>query len=102
MTLEQVLTEFTVRTSDDVRAFIQWVVNDQHVSFHPDTPFADYALNATGESIYSDDQAFILDAHLDSCFDVCRALDVDIYEIGYDISMAAMHAEPHAEKTGSF
>ena len=71
----------TIKTELDIKDFFVWLVNDQFLSFHCDTPFEDYVNYHSGERIYTDEEASKLDILMDRCFE----LHEDVYQIGMEV-----------------
>lgn len=82
------ITLYKVNTVNDVETFFRWLIEDQNLSLHPDTPFNDYVFNGDGPSdnrrVYSDEQAKQLDEVMEACFEFCDKKDIDIYMIGLE------------------
>lgn len=96
-----VVEYFTFYNRDNVRSFVEWCERDQHLNFHPDNGFEDYTHCQTDEPIYSADQAAMLNKKLEEAFAFCRAYDLDIYEIAYDVHKE-LDATAQPEKTMQF
>jgi len=70
-----------IRTIKDVRAFAEYLINTEKVSFHPDSDFCDYVNMKTSERTYSDAEADKRNQLMDDCFRVCEKNGADIYEV---------------------
>ncbi|MFN8456351.1 MAG: hypothetical protein U0401_17065 [Anaerolineae bacterium] len=70
-----------IKTELDVQSFFKWLVNDQYLNFHPDTPFEDYVYYGTDNRVYSNEAAVSLNAVMDKCFEIKE----DVYEIGLEV-----------------
>ena len=85
------IREFKINATKDVENFLQYLVNPQGLnlgmSIHPDDAFEDYIHN--GKSVFSDEEATILNQTMAECFNVCERNGVDIYEIAYKYAIAA-------------
>ena len=69
---------------DDVRTFFKQLL-DENLNFHPDTPFEDYINCETRQDTYTYEEAAVRNKLIDSCFEVCEATGIDIYEIAIEI-----------------
>ncbi len=67
-----------IRTYNDVVSFVQYLVNVQNISFHPDDDFADY-LDANQETISAYNRIN------EECFAVCENASIDIYQVHYQV-----------------
>jgi hypothetical protein len=74
-----------IHSITDVETFFTWCESDQKLIFHPDTAFEDYHHALTGEPVYTEQQAHILNQKLEDCFQICRISDIDLYEIAFDV-----------------
>ena len=74
-----------IKTKDDVVKYFSYLVEEQHLNFHPDTDFSEYVLCETGESTFNDEEIRYHNSLMDACFSVCEKAGVDIYEIGLQI-----------------
>ncbi|NJN98030.1 MAG: hypothetical protein HC875_30100 [Anaerolineales bacterium] len=79
----------SIKTEGDIRAFFVWLVNDQYLNFHPDTPFEGYVYYGTNDRVYSDEVAAILNAVMDKCFEIKD----DVYEIGLEVIKEHVYPE---------
>lgn len=86
----QNIVAIPVTTAGDVFTFFYRVCRDLGVNLHPDTPFGEYVDYETDKPSFNKAEIAALDAVLDTCFDVCRAASVDIYEISIDATENAM------------
>ena len=60
-----------IKSMADVQEFAnQLVAEGLTGSFHPDDPFEDFT-DATGNSLYTPEEAAIRDVFIGQCFDVC-------------------------------
>ncbi|MCK6628922.1 MAG: hypothetical protein L6R45_27550 [Anaerolineae bacterium] len=79
----------SVKTEADIKAFFVWLVTDQYLNFHPDTPFEDYVYYGTNDHVYSNETAALLNAIMDRCFEIKE----DIYEIGLEVFKEYVYPE---------
>lgn len=82
-------TPINIKTEADIKAFFIWLVDDQYLNFHPDTPFENYVDYDTGKRVYSDEAAVLLNALMDRCFEIKE----DVYEIGLEVFKEYMYPE---------
>lgn len=68
-----------IKNIQDVEAFIKSV--SKNMAFHPDTDFSDYINLNTLKPTFSRSESAKLDKMLNTAFAVCKASNVDIYEI---------------------
>ncbi|MCP4373461.1 MAG: hypothetical protein GY797_35970 [Deltaproteobacteria bacterium] len=68
----------SIKTEADIKVFFIWLVNDQYLNFHPDTPFEDYVYYDTDDQVYTDEETALLNDMMDRCFEIKE----DVYEIG--------------------
>ena len=73
-----------ITTEKEVKGYFRLLWKDLGLSFHPDDSFDLYIDANTGERVFDDEAASILDTRMDECFEVCEKANVDIYEIGMD------------------
>lgn len=73
-----------IKTIDDVKQFFKDLIGED-LNFHPDTPFEDYINGDTKEPTYTKDEAAFRDGLMDRAFEVCRHVDVDIYDLSMEI-----------------
>lgn len=78
-----------IKTEADIKAFFVWLVADQYLNFHPDTPFEDYVYYDTNDRVYSDESAASLNAIMDRCFEIKE----DVYEIGLEVFKEYVYPE---------
>ncbi len=74
-------TRTDIQTVRNVEAFFSYLITNQKLNFHPDTPMADY-VDADYEQYFSDKTAKRFDEIMEECFSVCKKNKVDIYSIG--------------------
>ncbi len=67
-----------IKTEADIKTYFIWLVDDQFLNFHCDTPFEDYVYHSTNDRVYTDEEAALLNAAMDRCFEIKE----DVYEIG--------------------
>ena len=73
-----------ITTEKEVKGYFRLLWKDLGLSFHPDDPFELFIDANTGERVFDDEAAAILDARMDECFEVCEKANVDIYSICLD------------------
>lgn len=74
-----------IQTTSDVEKFINCLILEENLNFHPDEDFRNYVLLDTGLSSYTEEEAELRNHLLDECFDVCEKYEADIYQIGIEI-----------------
>lgn len=74
-----------IETIEDVKTFFQQL-KDEGLNFHPDTQFEDYINIESKKPTYTLVEAELRNELLDDCFTICDDADVDIYELGMEIS----------------
>ena len=85
-----------IKTVADVEAFARQLVSEGLTGgFHPDDPFSDY-ISATGEPLYSTEEAAHRDVLMEQCFDVCGD---DVYEVIGRITLKDTPAESIFDET---
>lgn len=67
-------------TLDDVKAFAMKLTRE-NVAFHPDDDFNDYVNFKTGLPVYTEEEAISRNLLMNSCFELCDKLNVDIYDL---------------------
>lgn len=78
-----------IKTESEIKAFFIWLVNDQHLNFHCDTPFEGYVYYGTDDRVYSDEEATLLNAMMRRCFEIKE----DVYMIGFEVIKELMFPE---------
>lgn len=73
-----------IKTIDEVKAFFQQLLAEG-LNFHPDTPFEDYIHGETKRPTYTLVETNIRNQLMEQCFDVCEAVNIDIYDLSYRI-----------------
>ena len=73
-----------ITSLQEVKGFFRLLWKDLQLNFHPDDSFDLYIDTATGNRVFDNEAATILNTRMDECFEVCEKADVDIYEIGMD------------------
>lgn len=58
---------------------------DEGLNFHPDRPFVDYIHVDTRQQTYTAEEAQLRDELMGACFAVCETINIDIYELSYDM-----------------
>lgn len=84
-----------IKDEDSVKEFLHDCIVDLELGlgFHPDTPFEEYIFKNSAVpvlSCFTNKEARKLNKALEKCFDVCRQLDLDIYELGMEIMQPLM------------
>ncbi len=83
----------SIKTEADIKAFFIWLVNDQFLNFHCDTPFEDYINIETKMPVYTDGEANQLNAIMDKCFEIKE----DVYLIGLEVFKEYVFPEIEAD-----
>jgi len=67
----------------------QWIMDrmvEDHLIFHPDTPFEDYVeIGGEGKQTFTDEQADRLNRELEVLFGFCDEIGVDIYRVCIEV-----------------
>lgn len=79
-----------IKTVEDVKVFFNELMAEG-LNFHPDDPFSDYVHTASGEQLYSDQEAVVRDNLLEQAFEACEKEGADIYDLCIDIFMAEFY-----------
>jgi len=66
----------------DVKTFFKQLL-DEGLNFHPDTPCEDYINCETRQDTYTPEEAVTRNKLMDTCFEVCESINIDIYELSY-------------------
>jgi hypothetical protein len=69
-----------IETIEDVKLFANQILAEG-VSFHPDDDFKDYINFKTKEPFYTIEEADIRNKLMETSFEVCEKLGVEIYEV---------------------
>jgi len=78
------IAELDINTTGDVRTFFEELARVGW-GFHPDTAMGEYVDRASGDGVFSDGDAAVLDAAMERAFDVCFAAGADIYLIAVEV-----------------
>lgn len=70
-----------IHNIDDAKAFFRYLYKERKVAFHPDDCFDSYINRETGAKTFTSEECERFDRSMDECFSVCKASDVDIYEL---------------------
>lgn len=73
-----------IKTIDDIKVFFRQLL-EEDLNFHPDTPFEDYINCETRLPTYTTLEADARNKLMDNCFEVCESINIDIYELSYDM-----------------
>lgn len=78
-----------ITSVNDIRSFVEYIINTEQVSFHPDTPFNDYINLETKERTYTDEEAELRDSKLQECFEFGEMNGFDAHEMisSYGLSL---------------
>lgn len=77
--------ESHIASVKEAREFMKHLVNDLHLSFHPDDDFNDYKDERTKERLFNDEEAQIYNALMAEAFRACENADADIYDLGWEV-----------------
>jgi hypothetical protein len=69
-----------IETIEDVKLFAKQILAEG-VSFHPDDDFKDYINFKTKGPFYTNEEADIRNKLMETSFEVCEKLGVEIYEV---------------------
>jgi hypothetical protein len=70
-----------INTLDDVKLFVNILVNEENLNFHPDDDFSDYINIETSKATYNIEEASLRNQLLARCFDICEHNGADIYDL---------------------
>ena len=87
-----------VMNIDEVKAFIEYIIVDCGVNWHPDDDASVYIDLETGEPSFTLEQAEIVNRMTGECFDVAEAADMDrggdwVYDYAFDILYDLLHCD---------
>ncbi len=71
-----------IETTEDVSAFVRYLIYHEELNFHPDTPFDDY-LDLDGKLVYTSEQCTERESLLEKCF---ALVGDDVYSIGLAVA----------------
>jgi hypothetical protein len=74
-----------IQNTEDIRAFITYLVMEECLNFHPDTPFTDYICYTSNKPTYTSEECQQRENLLDQCFTLAGD---EVYEIGEEIQRA--------------
>lgn len=74
-----------IQTTADVEKFINCLIQEENLNFHPDEDFKNYVQVDTGLPSYTEEEAELRNHLLDQSFDICERYQADIYQIGIEI-----------------
>lgn len=69
-----------IKTIKDVKTWFTHLFYEEHLNFHPDTPFEDYINGDTRQNTYSKEEAELRNRLVNKCFEICQLAGTDIYE----------------------
>lgn len=70
-----------INTLKDIETFVNLLVNEEKLNFHPDTPFEDYVYIKSGKLVYSSQEAQHRNRLLNQAFELGNKLGVDTHEL---------------------
>jgi hypothetical protein len=85
MTTKKKSDETTIRTVDDAKKWLETMLNELGMGFHPDTPTDDYVWD-DGKRYFSKHQVRLLERQRAQVFAVLEAFDLDVYREGLRIA----------------
>jgi hypothetical protein len=71
-----------IETLEDAENFVHYLLLEERLNFHPDTPFSDYICSADGSPTYTPEQCAERERLLDRCFAIAGD---GIYAIGLEL-----------------
>jgi hypothetical protein len=71
----------SIKTLQDVKSFVHILMEEENLTFHPDTPFEDYIVIQTNEPAYSKEEVELRSSLLNQAFDLGERLDADTHEL---------------------
>lgn len=69
-----------IKTTFDVACFISYLVWERKVNVNPDDSFADY-VSEDGTPTFTPEEVKCFDSMMDVSWELCKTMDVDIYEM---------------------
>jgi hypothetical protein len=66
-----------INTLAEVKAFVNHLVREEGIDFHPDIPFEIYVNDNTGEPLYNEEEVFLRNQLLLECLELSEELAVD-------------------------
>ena len=81
---------FNISTPFDVADFFMWIFFNQRINFHPDDSFSIYVNYDDDTAAFSPEMAEYYDQTMQSCFEVCKKYERDIYKIS--LIVAGLHS----------
>ena len=69
----------SIHNVNDVRIFVDCLVEEENLNFHPDIPFAEYVSLSLGTPVYTYEECLLRENLLDQCFALSSN---DVYDIG--------------------
>lgn len=74
-----------IQTTSEVEQFINCLILEENLNFHPDEDFRNYIHLDTGLPSYLPEKADHRNKLLEACFKVCKKENADIYGIGIEM-----------------
>ena len=71
-----------IRSEDSIRAFFTYLVQEENLNFHPDTPFSDYINYEDKSPTFTPEECAIRDRLMNQCFAVAGDR---VYDIGLEV-----------------
>jgi hypothetical protein len=71
------MTFHEINTLAEVKAFVNYIIREEGIAFHPDIPFEIYASDHTGQPLYNEEEAFMRNQLLLECLELSEELDLD-------------------------
>lgn len=81
-----------INSTDEVKDFFRYLVNDRKVNLNPDDNFENYVNRSDGKPTFCEYEVRLFNEMMDEAFDFCEDNGYDIYEIAYDILMQGIGA----------
>lgn len=82
-------------STDDVKRFFMYLMEDLRVVYHPDFQFEDYIEKETNAPVFTVEECKILNRLMDDCFEICEIWDADIYSISLEADEEYRRRHPH-------
>jgi hypothetical protein len=70
-----------ISTIEDVKNFVQILMEEENLNFHPDTPFGNYINIDSEEPRYSEAEVTLRDTLLHEAFELGDKLNIDTHEM---------------------
>jgi hypothetical protein len=69
----------SINSLSDIETFINHLVLEENLNFHPDEDFRNYILMDTGLPSYTEEEAVLRNSLLEQCFAICEIHGIEIF-----------------------